>query len=914
MEQQHEVIKRKTSEPAERSFEALRNEGIGLLQALSGNIWTDYNLHDPGVTILEQLCFALTELGYRADFPVADHLTDENRDIDWKQQSLHRPEVIFPCRPTTASDYRALLLDKVEDLDDVFISTAGRQTDAGTRVSQDASTRTDTDEGTASIAEIGGVYGLTVRLRTTRPEREDNRRDTQSDHEKSRIKNVLSVYRVHRNLCEDVDEKVVSTVGALCELGGEIDIDGPRDPIDILAEIYDCCDQHVAGKPGLATLEEMEASGKSLDELFDAPDTQLRLSATENNDQDIQVSLSLGKLRASIAAISGVQQVRQLALADTEGSRLINGNAYRLQLPDRKAGRKVALFKRGVRLEVAARDVKTRFEDLRRQQRQRVRVIDRVLRAWPMPQGQYRNVWPYYSLQNDLPAIYGVNAHGIPRSATPVEKGRAKQLKAYLVLLEQIIANSTYNLQHVRELFSADTASRKSYWWQLLGKESVQDITAVFQVRAVISNKLDEIERLEEERNNAILDSKEELDRKIKLLAEEVEDGKRFGIEEWVRREIEREIYPEFDDYPNRKGRVLDHLLGLYGERLPQNSLRGFADYYDPGELEYALVEHKAALLENIVEWTRDRASGFDYSVPSWNKPPPREGESSNCSGLQLRIGQLLGFERNYSRSLTSWLRKLPRTVDSAEPGASETKHADGAENLTRVLMKAGIWPDDAQELREMRGDLVRIRPIQSRNLSKTLLRTGTNKDRYWFEYRRDRQERLLLLELDDEDQADDSRQFWKLGQFPDEQSAKRAARHLRTFLIRLNRECEGSHLIEHVLLRPTDGRSAAVDPWFFSHRLTVVFPNWTARFQQRAFRRLAEETVQLNCPAHLRARCVWMDFESMHAFEECYEAWLTAKIAYCDRPEDRETRTAVDAAATKIIDRIETYWPSEQT
>jgi len=887
--EQREVIKHKTREPEEKSFEALRNEGIGLVQALSGHIWTDYNLHDPGVTILEQLCFALTELGYRAEFPVADHLTDENRRIDWEQQSLHRPEVIFPCRPTTASDYRALLLDRVENLDDVIVSTG-------------------------STAEIGGVYDLTVRLRATKAQRDDDGRDTQSDYEKSHIEQARSVYRAHRNLCEDIDDKVASTVGALCELEGEIDIEGPRDPIDILAEIYVCCDQHVARTPELVTLEEIEASDQSLDEILDAPDTQLRLAAAENAGQDVHLAISLGKLRASIAAVSGVQQVRALALVDTEGSRLVNDNEYRLQLPDRKAKRKVTLFKRGLRVEVVARDVKTRFEDLGRRDRERMRVVDRVLRAWPMPQGQYRNAQPYYSLQNDLPAIYGVNAHGIPESATPEEKARAKQLKAYLVLLEQVIANSTYNLHHVRKLFSAETASRQSYWWRLLGKESVPDITAVFQVRAVIQGKLDEIERLEEERNNAVQDSKEELDSKIKRLVEEVEDAKRLGIEEWVRREIERDVYRDFDDYRYRKGRVLDHLLGLYGERLPQNSLRGFADYYDPGELEDALVDHKATFLENIVEWTRDRASGFDYGKPSWNKPPPREGEAPNCSGLQIRIGRLLGFERNYSRSLTSWVRKIARTVGSAEPEASEMTHADGQENLTKVFVAPGIWPDSAPELREMRDDLVRIRPIQSRRLSKTLLRIGTNKDRYWCEFRRDGQERPLLLELDDEDQADATRQFWKLGQFPDEHSARRAACYLRTFLIRLNRECEGSHVIEHVLLCPTQERSAAVDPWFFSHRLTVVFPNWTARFQQRAFQRLAEETVQLNCPAHLRARCVWMDFEAMQSFEQCYEAWLTAKIAYCDAPEGRETTTAVDAAAASVTDQIKPYWPSEET
>ena len=41
-------------------FELLKREGLRLLQEMSGSLWPDYNLHDPGVTILEQLCYALT--------------------------------------------------------------------------------------------------------------------------------------------------------------------------------------------------------------------------------------------------------------------------------------------------------------------------------------------------------------------------------------------------------------------------------------------------------------------------------------------------------------------------------------------------------------------------------------------------------------------------------------------------------------------------------------------------------------------------------------------------------------------------------------------------------------------------------------------------------------------------------------
>lgn len=41
-------------------FAALRTEALHLLERLDGETWTDFNTHDPGITILEQLCYALS--------------------------------------------------------------------------------------------------------------------------------------------------------------------------------------------------------------------------------------------------------------------------------------------------------------------------------------------------------------------------------------------------------------------------------------------------------------------------------------------------------------------------------------------------------------------------------------------------------------------------------------------------------------------------------------------------------------------------------------------------------------------------------------------------------------------------------------------------------------------------------------
>src|SRR5437762_3434035 len=101
-------------------YESIRLDALRFIQQRSGEIWTDYNEHDPGVTILEQLCYALTELSYRAGLPLADLLAGPDGRINARRQSLHVPRRILPGAPVTANDFRKILADRVSGLGNVW--------------------------------------------------------------------------------------------------------------------------------------------------------------------------------------------------------------------------------------------------------------------------------------------------------------------------------------------------------------------------------------------------------------------------------------------------------------------------------------------------------------------------------------------------------------------------------------------------------------------------------------------------------------------------------------------------------------------------------------------------------------------------------------------------------------------------
>src|SRR5690606_14573347 len=86
-------------------YEWLRGEGLKHIEQLASDLWTDYNAHDPGITLLEALCYAITELGYRSDFDTKDLLHGASGQV------LYNAREILTNHPFTIADYRKLLID-----------------------------------------------------------------------------------------------------------------------------------------------------------------------------------------------------------------------------------------------------------------------------------------------------------------------------------------------------------------------------------------------------------------------------------------------------------------------------------------------------------------------------------------------------------------------------------------------------------------------------------------------------------------------------------------------------------------------------------------------------------------------------------------------------------------------------------
>ena len=91
-----------------QNFARLLEIGRAAAQRLSSDVWTDYNEHDPGVTILDALCYAMTDLGYRTAHPIEDILASSmaQTKTPLDKQPLFTGDRILTNAPLTQNDFR----------------------------------------------------------------------------------------------------------------------------------------------------------------------------------------------------------------------------------------------------------------------------------------------------------------------------------------------------------------------------------------------------------------------------------------------------------------------------------------------------------------------------------------------------------------------------------------------------------------------------------------------------------------------------------------------------------------------------------------------------------------------------------------------------------------------------------------
>ncbi|MCC8155251.1 MAG: hypothetical protein LIP01_14320 [Tannerellaceae bacterium] len=94
----------------DNGYYRLQEQTLDSLQKFSGKVWTDYNEHDPGITIADVFNYALFELEYQLHFQPECYLRKEKKD-QWKDIGLLPPDKLFDRIPVSTADYENLICE-----------------------------------------------------------------------------------------------------------------------------------------------------------------------------------------------------------------------------------------------------------------------------------------------------------------------------------------------------------------------------------------------------------------------------------------------------------------------------------------------------------------------------------------------------------------------------------------------------------------------------------------------------------------------------------------------------------------------------------------------------------------------------------------------------------------------------------
>ena len=329
------ISKAPSSFPDYLDFQKLRAAGLEHVQELGSDLWTDYNLHDPGITILEVLCYALTDLGFRTNFDIEDLLT---RSPDAKAQdqaritkdgklyddNFYTAEQILTCNPVTLLDLRKLLID----ISGVRNAWLQRATEAELALYIDkkknrlqytlpaAVDKTKKEEVDEARVSLKGLY--TVCLETD-PDPQLDACGRPYIPTGDILEQVCAVLHRHRNLCEDFLDVVVL---ADEEIGicADIELTAEADPEDVLLGIYTAVQEFLSPTFQFYSLQEMLKKGKSVEEIFEgrplSPESHGFIDVEVLEQAELREILHASDLYQEIMDVEGVLAIRKFVFSN----------------------------------------------------------------------------------------------------------------------------------------------------------------------------------------------------------------------------------------------------------------------------------------------------------------------------------------------------------------------------------------------------------------------------------------------------------------------------------------------------------------------------------------------------------------------------------------------------------------------
>jgi hypothetical protein len=841
---------------------ALFNEGLADVRQLSSALWTDHNTHDPGITTLELLSYALTELSYRHSLPIEDRLAGGADEGDGSAQ-FFKPRAVLPNRALTELDWRKWLIDLpgvknawVELVNDVLLYADLRRK---------ALRRTPPEHPQYQQVALAGLYRVRIEFMDS----------INTPVERSGVlAAVRRALEAARNLCEDFIE-VRAVRAEYFSVCAELELSPDADVTEVAAQLLFDIGQVLAPPVPNHDLATMLASsakaGLTLAEAFDGPllengfidDADLLASA-------LPAEIHLSDVIGVAMDVPGLRSVRTLTInplqradegdenaADADPTAVVAdpvlvANAWRVPvLPGRlprlslNQGRLV-FSKRGLPVQgwnIADMPVAVANRLAALREAARLAVETPMGTATPAPAlGHTRPLADWTSVQQDFPALYGIGNAGLGSRVTPQRQAQVLQLKGFLLLFDQLMADQLALLAQARQRLSVSATE-------------LQGVAARFGPAAVQAPH--------------VLASQ--------IVTSVVGHGELYPALATPQMLLDQLESPAAA--AARQHRLLDHLLARVAEDFSDYSGAMASAFHTPSG---RLIGDKARFLTEVAEVTMNRAGAMhqrpDTADGIWN--------TNNVCGLERRIAALLGIADFSRRDLGLVSYDTYNEIDHVPDSVTEYRFRVRHHVSHNILLSSSTrYPTPEAARAEM------ILAIERGQHPEGYQRLTDSRGRPYFN----------IVNAEGEVLAR------RIRYFDSAEAMETAIAELMVYLAG-HYGGEGMYVVEHLLLRPLEADDPLlpicadpacddcldVDP--YSCRLQFILPAYAGRFQDYGFRQFVEHTIRREVPAHILPTVCWVSPDHMSMFQAAWRNWLMLAGGFSTSHRQAKLKSLLDA------------------
>ncbi len=793
---EHITIAKNVNYGNDLDFEYLRNLGQKYIEDLSRKLFTDYNIHDPGITMMELVSYAITDIGLRMNQPIENLVASETNNFAKMHEQFKSAKNILTCKPVTAIDYRKLFID-IDGVKNCWLAKYKLPlyvecNEENPKIEFKAFT--NSAYNTTSF-DVKGLYSILVDFKEGEA------------YDETQIKEaIFTKYHQNRNLCEDLVEikKVPKQCIRLC---AEIQLENGADEEYIDAQIQWIITKYLSPSISVHTLKEMLGKGLTTNQIFDGPVLNHGFITNEELEKsELRKEVRLSDIINLIMQIEGVKLIEDIT---------IDNCPVKINVKEKKDCAKIEKdsdpwiicieenhlpvlcdqstlkYKKGfIPVGIVKNRVKTFLEQFEQEEKD---AQNKTYEDLPMPLGVYNEI-KYDTIQHGLPENYGISTYGLPSNATKKRKVQAKQLQGYLLFFDQILSTYFSQLQHVKTLLSQDEDLQRTYFFKAV--EGIEGIDTLVKNYSMYQNNVEN-------------------------------------------------IIDDLEDFNVRRNDLLNHLISRFAEVFEDYTNAMYKLFGGSKEgVEDNIIATKNKFLKEYDVISSERGMAFNYTKKEdfWN--------TQNVSGFQKRISLLSGIS-NYNRRDLFHQKLVIETLVRTDKIEYRWKIMD---NTTVYLSSKKDYKTKQAALNNL---LIALKLATDKE-KYVLLQTGSGK--YYVALENEENEIIGRQYNHYYTSITAARErLNKTNTFINTIIFDEGFYVIENILTLPYKRKKIGKLNNCLPLCVEEDCSTCgeIDP--FSYKVTIVFPGYTARFSNIDFRVYMENLIRRELPAHILPRICWV-------------------------------------------------------